>query len=64
MFWGSRIGRIVHASGIDFPDLLGIAGFLALLYGLAQVSIPVMWILGGAICFAVAIGAAWRSPRR
>jgi hypothetical protein len=39
----------------DASDLIGIGGFVALVYGIARVSVPAAWIIGGAIAFVIGL---------
>jgi hypothetical protein len=39
----------------DESDLIGIGGFVALVYGIARVSVPAAWIIGGAIAFVIGL---------
>lgn len=48
MFWARRLG-------IDVYDWLGLAGFGALEYGIAQLSEPAAWIVAGVSCLTLAV---------
>jgi hypothetical protein len=45
--------------GIDAYDVLGLAGFAALEYGIAQFSTGAAWIVGGLCLLALATSPRW-----
>lgn len=47
----------------SLPDLIGLAGAAALLYGIALISGPAAWIVGGLLAIALSCLAAARERR-
>jgi hypothetical protein len=39
--------------GVDTHDIIGVGGFFALVYGVAQVSAPAAWITAGLLLVAL-----------
>jgi hypothetical protein len=50
--------RALEWLGLELPeaaDVIGLGGFCALVHGVARVSAPAAWILGGAIAFVIGL---------
>ncbi len=47
--------------GLDVRDVLALAGFAALLYGVSRWSAPAAWVVGGALVLVVSL---WPYVRR
>ena len=48
---------------IDASDMVGVAGFVSLLYGLALWWVPAAWMVGGALLLGVALWSSLRQPK-
>ena len=51
----------MHRLGLDARDVLAVAGFCALLYGVASWWPPAAWMLGGVLALALAVGPVFRA---
>jgi hypothetical protein len=47
-------------AALDGSDVLGVGGFGAALYGVAQWSAPAAWVCGGLVLMAVAIAPTFK----
>lgn len=47
----------------DVADLLVVGGLAALSFGLAQISIPLAWIVAGALMMGLGLAVAWQKGR-
>lgn len=56
MFWDKWMRR----TELDARDIVGVAGFISLVYGLALWWVPAAWIVGGALWLGAALWSHMR----